>query len=134
MRNLNVKKYALASIAALVFIMGFDYVVHGVLLKGTYEATQHLWRKEADMVCWAMIGGKVLLAFTTAFVFTRGYEGKGIGEGVRFGLLIGLLFAPGHLIMYAVQPLPAQLVGTWIVAGIAEMVGIGIVLSKLYRP
>jgi len=133
MQNLNVKKFAIASLAAFAVVFVFEWLLHGVLLKSTYEATAHLWRKHDEMVCWAMIAGQLMMPFVAAFIFTKGYEGKGIGEGLRFGLLLGLLFVPGSLMMYAVMPIPVTLLAAWAVGGIVEMVLVGCTIAALYK-
>jgi hypothetical protein len=46
----------------------------------------------------------------SCFIFTKGYEGNGIGEGVRFGLLIGLfMFIPMAIDQFVVYPITGEL-------------------------
>lgn len=133
MKQLNVKKYLIASMVVFIFIAIFDFVFHGKIMSASYEATPQLWRAKTEMKCVPMILGQLLLAFVLTFVFTRGYEKKGIGEGVRFGVLMGLLLSTTSIIWYAVQPLPANMVACWVVGGIAQMVGAGAILATVYK-
>ena len=68
-------------------------------------------------------------------MFTKGYEDKGLAEGLRYGVFIGLLvFVGRNLIVYAVQPVPAKLVIAWICGGIVELAIAGIIVAAIYRP
>lgn len=131
---MNIKKYLLASLAAYLFIFIFEWGFHGVFLKPTYEATQSLWRNPEDCIYSFMITGQILLPLILGFVFLRNYENKGIMEGARFGFLMGLIFVPHHLIMYAVAPYPLSLTISWIIGGFFEMICIGCILALVYRP
>lgn len=131
---MNTKRYLIASLAVFAFIFIYEWVFHGMLLKPIYEQTSHLWRPPEECVTWAMLGGQLIFPFILARIFLKGYENKGLAEGARFGLLIGLLFVPGNLIFYAVQPLPLNLVLYWSVGGIIEMTGCGLILAALFRP
>ncbi|MDQ6989444.1 MAG: hypothetical protein Q9M19_06135, partial [Mariprofundaceae bacterium] len=58
----------------------------------------------------------------------------GLQGGACFGLMVGLLMAAPHLITYAVQPIPASLIGTWIVGGLLEAVLAGVIVASIYQP
>lgn len=130
---MNSKRYFLASFAVFVFIFIFEWVFHGMALKGLYEATASLWRPKEECVTWAMFVAQVMFAFVFTFIFTKGYEGKGIGEGTRYGILIGLLMIPTNLIWYAVAPLPFELVVYWSIGGIIELVLCGAIAATVYK-
>jgi hypothetical protein len=128
---MNYKKLACCAVAVFVTFFITDYLVHGVLMKSTYQATQHLWRPEAEMGKFmpGMMLGKFLVALFFAWIFLHGYKGKGVMEGFRFGLLIGGYSAGGNLIMYAVAPYDCSITCSWIVAGLAQGVIGGIVAT-----
>ena len=131
---MNIKRFAASAAAVFSFIFVFEWLFHGVLLQATYDRTAYLWRPKAECVFPAMLAGQLLLAVFFSYIFTRGYENKGIAEGTRYGFLIGLLFVPNNLIFYAVQPLPLDLVIKWIIGGMIEMTAAGAVLAAVYRP
>ena len=111
-RKVNVKRLILSVIAMFVFIFASDFVIHSLLLGQTYKELAHLWRPEAELVSfmpWMMLG-QLLIAKFYVLLFIRGYEGKGITEGLRFGLVfIGPYSVAPFLIQYAVIPhLPVQ--------------------------
>ena len=130
---MNIKRFILASLAVFVFIFIYEWLFHGLLLKDMYTATASLWRPQGQCIFPAMLAGQILFPLIFTFIFTKGYENKGLAEGARYGLLIGLLFVPNHLIFYAVQPLPLNLVAAWIIGGLAEMILAGMILAAVYR-
>ena len=130
---MNTKRYLLTSLIVFAFIFIFEWIFHGMFLKDMYMATASLWRPQGQCVWNAMLTAQILFAFVFTFIFTKGYENKGIAEGARYGLLIGLLFVPNHLIFYAVQPLPFNLILAWIIGGLVETILAGIILAAIYR-
>jgi hypothetical protein len=132
---MNTKRYVLGSLAVFVFIFVFEWVLHGQILAGLYEQTMEVWRPKegmADYMGW-MVAGQLLFAFIFGYIFLKGYENKGVGEGFRYGILIGLLFAPAQLIWYAVLPIPLTLAIGWLGGAIIEMALAGVVLAAVYR-
>jgi len=109
----------------------------GVLLQGAYQATAEVWRPEADMnskmpLMWAT---GLLISFLFVFIYTKGYEGKGIMEGVRYGLWIGLLMSiPMAFNSFVTLPVPMSLAIQWAVYGMIQYIVMGIVTAAIYKP
>ncbi len=76
-----------------------------------------------------------ILAFLFTFIFIKGYENKGIAEGARYGLIIGL-FAniPYAFYSYAMYPLPFSLWMQWFVYGMIEFIICGLIAAAVYKP
>ena len=76
------------------------------------------------------------ISFVHSFfpVFLRGYENKGLVEGVKYGAMMGVFFCAPNLFWYAVQPLPGSLANQWCLGGLVEMTLAGAVLASIYRP
>ena len=75
----------------------------------------------------------VFMAYLLAVIFSKGYEGKGMGEGVRFGLYLGLLMAiPWAYGTYAVMDIPYSLALQWFVYGVIEFVVAGVILAAVF--
>ena len=89
---MNTKRFILATLAVFIAGMILDYLVHMVILKGAYEALASIWRTDMNSLMWLMYVGSLIFAFLFIYIFIKGYEGKGIMEGVRYGLIIGLFF------------------------------------------
>jgi len=133
---MNNSRYVLASVVAFVYFFAAEFVFHGVILSETYENLQgiaHLARPEA-LFMWFFVA-YLVLGFVITYVFVRGYENKGLGEGVRFGLILGILIGvPNTLIRYAVEPWPGDIVVTFMVGYIIEYLIGGVLIALLYKP
>ena len=133
---MNGKRLALSCIVVFIFIFLSDWLIHGKLLMGIYQETSTLWRPQDEMramMPW-MTAAQLLLSVVFCLIFVKGYENRGIAEGIRYGILMGLLFIPQNLITYAVQPLPGKLIGAWIAAGFIQAIIAGILVAALYKP
>ncbi|MCI0400230.1 MAG: hypothetical protein L0Y67_05145 [Gammaproteobacteria bacterium] len=133
---MNMKRFVIACGAVFIFIFVYEWLFHGVLLRELYAQMPTLWRAEAEMhgyFHWLVIG-QLWLAVLFCLIFVKGYENKGLAEGVRYGLLIGLLFIGPDMIFYAVQPLPAKLIVDWSIGGLLEMIIGGVIVAAIYRP
>ncbi|HEX9751593.1 MAG TPA: hypothetical protein VGB22_09960 [candidate division Zixibacteria bacterium] len=134
---MNVKRYVIGSLAVWVMIFLFEFVFHGMLLKGMYEGVRHLLRPEESFVrffFWVVLG-ELMLAFGFCYIFIKGYEGRGVAEGVRFGLYAGIAFMASTMIInYAVQPWPGSLTAAWIIGYLIELMLAGVVIAAIYKP
>ena len=133
---MNIKRYIISSIVVAAFVFVYDWIFHGMCMKDIYMATAYLWRPKEVMMQYMpwMTLGQVSFAFIFSYIFLKGYENKGIMEGVRYGLLIGLLFVPATLIDYAVLPYPPKLIIYWDIGTFIELSLAGVILAKVYRP
>lgn len=135
---MNIKRWLSASLAVFVIWFAVEMIVHGMLLEGVYRQTASLWRPEAEMqgtmvFLWL---GYLVFAPVFAFIYARGYEKDkgGIGQGVRYGVWIGILMAPlRSLATYATMPIPGMLAFYWFVDGVLVAVCAGIAVGLIYR-
>ena len=122
------KKFLLVAIATFALTMLFDWLVHGILLMDTYNATASLWRPQAEMeammpYCLLMHGTQALV-FSALFLGWKKYQTFGpIGKcgcpgrkGFRFGALVGLLIGLHAAGAYIWQPIPENLALAWLAA------------------
>ena len=134
---MNTKNYVIGSFVVFVVMFILEFLFHGYILQGSYEAIKHILRPETAMTTYlpAMILGYLIYAFGFCFIFLKGYEGKGIGEGVRFGLYIGVFFGISFsLIEYAVFPLTGWIMLAYFIGyPIINMI-IGAVFAAIYKP
>lgn len=121
-----------AIIGVFLFIFISDWVIHGVLLKNQYAETAALWRTEESIIPWALFGGQALIAIFFVAIFRKGYEGKGMIEGVRYGFLMAAFTTGSTMIQYAVAPYPLSLIGGWIGLGFLQSIGAGMVAAAVY--
>ena len=69
-------------------------------------------------------------------MYAKGYEGtSGVQEGLRFGVLVGLLLIGFAVVWnYVVLPVSGTMGVYWIVDTLLEMAFYGVVVGWLYRP
>jgi hypothetical protein len=133
--SMNVKRFIGASIAVFFAFEIIDAVVHMVILKKAYEALSSIWRPDMISLLWIFHVGSLILAFLFTYIFVKGYENKGILEGVRYGIIIGL-FAniPYGFYEYAMFPLPLCLCLQWFIYGMIEFIICGMIAAGIYKP
>ena len=132
---MNVKKFIIASIAVTIFIMAFDFLFHGMFMASTYAQTANLWRPHEvmnDYMVW-MILGQIIMSVGFVALFTKSFKRGGIAEGAIYGLLVAIIFIGTNLIMYAVAPYPMNMVVSWIIGVIIELVLAGIIVAFIYK-
>ncbi|MDX1387339.1 MAG: hypothetical protein R3257_07085, partial [bacterium] len=113
---MNIKRLILSIIIIAIYIVLFEWGFHGHLLRGIYETTPDLWRSQAQMPAYLpiMTLGQVIFAIGFCLVFAWGYRGPGIGKGVVYGFLIGLMGSAASIIWYSVTPISTFLMANWI--------------------
>ena len=135
---MSVKRWGLATLAGFVVVSATEFVIHHQWLGPFYMAHAEWWRPEAEMkglmpfMCLAQLS----LAALLALVYTKGYESKkgGVGQGVRFGLLLGLLLTvPANLLNYVIYPYPTSLLMSWVIGGLVEATLAGAAIGAVYR-
>ena len=113
------------------------FVVHGVMLADTYANMWQVFRpqSEIDSMVWVMFVSSALYLLLFCYIFTKGYEGKGVGEGLRFGLLMGLFLAiPSAFDQYAIYPISLNIAVIWFVSGVISFMIAGAVFAAIYKP
>jgi len=132
---MNTKKFLLASLAVFVVLQILDFVIHYSLLGSTYEAIQDVFRPDMESKMWIMYLTGAIFALTFVYIFTKGYEDKGVVEGVKYGALIGILmYLVGAYNQYVVYPLPYGLILKWFIYGMIELMIAGAVVALIYKP
>lgn len=132
---MNVKRFVLASLA--VFLVGavYDFLIHGVALRATYETLKDVWRPDMDALSWVMYPVGLACAFLFVYIFIRGYEGRGLLEGLRFGLFLGFYVGLGMAFgSYIMVKIPLSLAIQWLFAGVVGLMLQGVVAAAIYKP
>jgi hypothetical protein len=88
---MNVKKLLIATVIVGVVLNVFDFVVHGMLLRGTYESLPDLFAQN-DSVAGFVIGDFVFaLVFVWFYDRVRSSFGEGTANGAKLGFYVGVL-------------------------------------------
>ena len=103
---MNRKKLIPALVVGFVVIFVLGFLWHSVIMTGFYE--EHygdVARARADTKIPFIVLGYLVLALLMAYLYPIGYKGGSpAAEGMRFGILIGLLWVLPHgLISHATE-------------------------------
>ena len=127
------KKVLMGAIAVFVWIAVWQMIVNTTLLSQEYAATAHLWRPMEEMMMGLFYFVYLCVSFLLAMIFSRGYEGKGIPEGLRFGVYLGLLMSiPMAYGTYGAMPIPYSLALKWFLFGLIEYIVAGVILGAVF--
>jgi hypothetical protein len=132
---MNLKRYVAASLAVFVVSLALNYLIHGVILKSTYASVSALWRPDMQSKMWIEWMNGFLTSFLFTYIFARGYEAKGIMEGARFGLIVGLFVSiPMAYGTYVIIAIPYYLALQWFLYGTAISILLGVTAALVYQP
>ena len=128
------KKSIWAVIAVFIAWSILDFIIHGVLLKSTYQATANLWRPEDEMNMLLM--SVVTLIFSICFVAIYSYliHPKSLASGIKYGLIFGV--ATGVSMgfgSYWYMPISMSLAVSWFVASVVELALSGCLVGLLVK-
>ena len=132
---MNWKRFFVASAAVYVVIQAIDFVANTVFMKSANESIRGLWRTDLSSRMWWMYVFGVLVALMFTYIFVKGREGKGLAEGVRFGIIIWLFMTlPMNVSMWVMLPIGWPIILRWILFGLLEMLIAGILVAAIYKP
>ena len=132
---MNIKKYIVSVLIGFISVFAFDFLWHGILLTDLYKSTAHLWRGPEAMQQYFPLATLMQLAFTAmlCWIFTLNFEEKGLGEGLRFGLYMGLFTGVMQIGIYPYIPIPLSLAGLWFLGSFLEVMGLGLIFSLSHK-
>jgi hypothetical protein len=129
-----VKRTIMAVVAVFVTWAVMDFLIHGLLLQPTYEATANLWRPVEEMNMPLMYF--VTLVFTVCFVAIYGLlvSQKSLVSGIRFGALFGLAIGISMGFgSYCYMPIPLTLAWSWFFGSLVEAVAAGAIVGAILK-
>lgn len=132
---MNWKRFWLASAAAFVAVQAIGLLVDTVFMKQDYESLRSLWRPNMMSRLWVtyVIGAMAAVLFT--YIFVKGREGKGILEGVRYGIIIWLFVSvPMGVSTWVTFPIGYRVILKGLIFGLLEMLAAGILVAVIYKP
>jgi hypothetical protein len=128
------KRTMWAIVAVFIAWSILDFILHGLLLRSTYEATANLWRPIGQMNMPLLYFVK--LVFTVCFVLIYGLMvgQKSLASGIRFGALFGL--ATGVSMgfgSYSFMPIPLTLAWSWFFGSWFEAITAGAIVGAIMK-
>ena len=134
---MNRARLALTALVSWVVYLGVSFLVHAVLLKNIYMQHASAMRPEADANGILTLGfGFALLGFSAfAYLYARTCQGGGVAEGIRFGVMVGVILCCfGTIWDYMVWPVSPTLAALWMVDYLLEFALYGGIVGALYQP
>jgi hypothetical protein len=136
---MNKQKFWIAFIVIFIVLEVTNFLIHGTLLSSSYqsEGIKEIFRnmEEMESKMWIMWLTDLIWAFFFTFIFVKGYENKGLIEGVKYGIYMGIFVSLVFSYQsYVVYPLPYSLVFQWFLFGLIQCILLGIVAALIYKP
>jgi hypothetical protein len=130
----NWKQISAAIVAVFLAWSLTDFLLHGVLLMPTYQATAQLWRPLEDMKNWLLSLVTLIAAGGFVKIYALLCSPKSLGRGTFFGLLWGVVagVSMGYG-TYAVMPLPYHLALSWFLGTAVQGVLGGLLIGAIVR-
>jgi len=132
---MNTSRFTIA-----VIVVWVVYVILGIILNAAildWEGTPGMI-SSADMTAGTYafdIIGALFFAFMFCFIFYKGYEGKGIAEGIRYGIyVIILIHVPLLFIHLAYYTISLGLIFGFFIGNIVTLLILGILFALIYKP
>jgi len=125
------KGMALGGLAAFLFVFIFEFVVHGIFLKGAYEATASVWRPQAESNIAVMLLSHFLFAMAVAFFYPIVGNDKDCEKAAPFGFGLGLVMAMPQIATYTYLPIPMSISLFWALAAFVKAFGSSYIVAKV---
>jgi ABC-type multidrug transport system permease subunit len=134
---MNNKTFWIGFVVVYVAWQALGFVIHETMMAETYQGLVSTFRPEAEMndMMWMMMVSSAVMMYMFCFIFTRGYEGKGIMEGMRYGVLIAFMMASPMVIeQHVIYSIPENVATTWLVATFVSFIIVGAIFAAIYKP
>ncbi len=130
--NRMMKGMVLGGLAAFVFVFLFEFLVHGFVMKGQYEATMNVWRPPADSNMAVMFLSQFLFAMAVAFFYPIVGPDKDCKKAAPFGFGLGLVMAMPQIASYSYLPIPISISLLWALASFVKAFGSAFIVAKVF--
>ena len=128
------KKAVLSAVAVFVAWAVMDFIIHGLILRSSYEATAYLWRPKDEMKMGLMYLTILVSAAAFVYIYVRLIEPKAIDAGLKYGLLFGLgVGISMGLGSYSVMPIPYDMALVWSLGSLARGAVGGLLVGLIIR-
>lgn len=133
---MNVKRLVIAIVVIYFVAYAIATLYSEVIFADQYAAFNTLIRPGAQSGGYlaAMLLGYLVMTSLFCYIFTRGYENKGLAEGLRYGLLMGVLLATVDLYYGLLLPVSTTLIVLNTLLSIIIWVVAGLILAAIYKP
>ena len=128
------KRISLSAFLVLVTKAAVGVIFFGLVFTDVHEGAATAFRAEGTENHGIAMVGYVAWSLAFSFVFARGFENRGWLEGVRFGLIVWLLyFVPMTLGIYGYFVVGPEWTFFALISGLAESLACGSVAALVFR-
>ncbi len=127
------KGMVVGGVAAFVFVFLFEFLVHGFLMMGMYEATMAVWRPQAESNMPVMMLSQFLFAMAIAFFYPIIGPDKECKKAIPFGVGLGLVMAMPQIASYSYLPIPLSISLAWAAASFVKAFGSAFIVAKVFN-
>jgi len=133
---MNFGRLTAAALVSWLAHLALTSIVWGAILPDLLRQHAALVRTPSEMNLVLGYGASLVGFFVFAYAYAKGYEGgAGLVEGLRYGVLIGLLLAVFAGVWgYVMMPISETFAVAMIVDSIVEMAAYGAIVGLIYRP
>lgn len=136
--NFNIKRFIPTFILIFIAFRYSTVFIERVVMQKIYYAVdfQSIFRpieiqQNYEWVIWII---EVVWSFLFTYIFVKGYENRGIAEGIRFGFIIGF-FNPFFWAykIYTLIRISYDIAFQWFFYGVLQCILLGVIASLIYR-
>lgn len=127
------KGMLLGGVTAFVFVFIFEFVVHGFLMKGMYEATMNVWRPQSESNMGVMLLSQFLFAIAVAFFYPIVGPDQDCKKAAPFGFGLGLVMAMPQIASYSYLPIPISISLFWALTAFVKAFGSAFIVAKVFN-
>lgn len=130
------RRYLHAFITVFIYFNLFAILFNSIFVAPFYDGSTDLWRPlshiEHLLMPWLFIStaGATHMFIT---IFSFGYQGKGVQEGMRYGLYMGTFMGFALFSAYPILALSLELVAMWFAGALVATIGAGALLGGIYE-
>lgn len=133
---MNTQRLLIAIVVIYLLLFGLAMLFYEVLFASQFEPMRALMRPDHELSAnrpWSMLAYLVQVAIF-CYIFTKGREGGGLAEGVRYGVLVGALLAAVEFVWLISLPLHLATAALVALVSLVMWTIAGAVLAAIYRP
>ena len=135
---MNYGRLVLAAAVATLVDGVYGFVVYGNVISSEFARYPAIYRSTEVQTGYlpGMFVGVFFAMLVATYLYAKGYEGgSGLQEGMRFGVLIGLLTV-GYVagVNYAIMNIGKRMAAYYALAGLVEWTVVGMAIGFVYYP
>lgn len=134
-KGVDMKKFWISFLIVFIGLIVFNVIIHSLILGKLYQSDEmkNIWRTDMQSKMWIYYVVYLFIAFFFVLIFTNFRRGKGISEGLKYGIYIGFLMSvPMAYATYAMIPIPYSIAMQWFIYSMIQYIILGIVISAIY--